>query len=112
MKTVSYPRFFFRTVKDGKIKFDGRLWDPKTSTDRLDNKRFAFGTYKDYKNGKGILDSLCLWGTEEEFKATSKALGEDDLDTPEYNQLVDASKKILAPDGCYRQYWWHPIPEK
>ena len=64
--------------------------------------RFAFGVYVNgaYTHPVKRLDLLCLWGSEEAYKAS---------DRKAYNEACDREKPLLSPDGYLRQYWWHPM---
>jgi len=97
----SYPHCIIRKVRNGHIKFDNQLWEPREPTDRLDGMRLAFGVYVEgcYSHPMERLDILCLWGSEETYKTTSEKA---------YLESYDRDKMLLAPDGYLRQYWWHP----
>ena len=100
----SYPHFILRTVRNGRIKFDNQWWLPQEPTDRLNGMRFAFGVYVEgcYSHPVKRLDTLCLWGSEEAYKASQSE--NEEL----YNAEYEKEKPLLAPDGYLRQYWWNP----
>ncbi len=101
-RVKQYPHFVIRKVHNGYIKFDNQLWEPREATDRLNGMRFAFGVYAEgvYTHPIRRLDLLCLWGSEESYKA---------LDEKAYREARDREYPLLSPDGYLRQYWWHPI---
>ena len=106
----SYRHFIIRTVRNGRIKFDHQWWIPEESTERLNGMRFAFGVYVEgyYSHPVKRLDMLGLWGSEECYNS----MPYDTEDSPEYeaySTLADKDTELLAPDGFFRQYWWHPI---
>ena len=102
----SYPRFIFRTIHSGRIKFDKLLWEPDEPTSRLDGRRFAFGVYAEgpHSNPVRRLDMLCLWSSVEAYKAVNKS-------EEAYDEADAKDTELLAPDGYFRQYWWTPIRE-
>jgi len=109
-RTKGYPRFVIRKVHNGHIKFDHQLWIPDEPTDRLNGMRFAFGVYVEgsYSHPIKRLDMLGLWGSEKTYEnCTYTEYGDDDYKL--YSKLADQDDKLLAPDGYFRQYWWHPV---
>lgn len=96
-----HPGFVVRTVaKSGTIKWDHRRWEPSSDSDisGLTGRKFAFGTYApDYK-------TLCLWGTEDEYRAKTlneaEALHHRDIDL--VTEVIDGKRYVLA-------YWWKPL---
>lgn len=105
----SYPHFVIRKVRNGCIKFDNQWWIPQEITNRLNGLRFAFGVYVEgcYAHPVKRLDILCLWGSEEAYKAAGEVY--NGADEESYNRVDEKDTKLLAPDGYLRQYWWHPI---
>ena len=103
----SYSSFIFRTVRNGRIKFDKLLWEPSEPTNRLDGKRFAFGVYVEgnYSDPVRMLDILCLWGSVAAYEALN-------ISQEEYLKVDGEDSKLLAPDGYLRQYWWGPVPSE
>lgn len=97
-----YPHFFIRTVRNGKIRFDKRLWEPQEPTERLDGKRFAFGTYP---SADGIKDLLCLWGSEAAYREIGTTCDNEEL----IDKHWENDYELLAPDGFFRQYWWELV---
>jgi len=105
-----YPHFVIRKVCDGRIKFDNQLWEPQEKTDRINGMKFAFGVYVEgvYSHPIKRLDILGLWGSEETYRNSDYAeYGDEDYKI--YSKLADEDDKLLAPDGFFRQYWWHPV---
>ena len=53
------PSFVFRTIKNGRIKWDHRYWKTRGDTSHIEGRKLVFGTYApEYK-------LLCLLGTPE-----------------------------------------------
>jgi len=90
-------RFAIRTIRNGRIKLDGKEWEPEAQfmlyDGRLDDQRFAFGRYFE-----GVITNtpqmpiLELWGTEEFY----------------YNDRVDWPGPECV-DGSFPWGFWHPV---
>ncbi|KKN76937.1 hypothetical protein LCGC14_0365890 [marine sediment metagenome] len=101
-----YPHFILRTVHNGRIRFDNEWWIPQEPTDRLNGIRLAFGIYVEGVHTHPVkrLDILCLWGSEEAYHACQR-----EEDEKAFLDADNKSKMLLAPEGFFRQYWWHPV---
>ena len=99
-----YPGFIFRTVRNGRIKFDKQFWGPDEPTNRLNGRRFAFGVYVEGRHSSSPkrLDMLCLWGSVKAYKAIR-------ISDEAYSKAFEEDVKLLAPGGYFGQYWWHPL---
>ena len=51
--------------KDGRVRINGRLFEPEDDASDLNGMRFVFGLYY---TGNVFQDFVSLWGTEAEFK--------------------------------------------
>lgn len=62
--------FAIRTVKNGKVKIQGKSFTPSEQHQRydgeLDGLRYVFGLYHNYANGE--LQFISLWGSEQFYK--------------------------------------------
>jgi len=105
-----YPHFIIRKITNGQIKFDHQVWEPKEKTNCLDGMKFAFGVYVEgvYSHPIKRLDMLGLWGSEKTYR-NSDYTEYGDANYKIYSELSDQDTKLLAPDGYFRQYWWHPM---
>jgi len=58
--------FIKRTIKNGKIQYNHRIWTTKGDVSHLEEMRLVFGTYT------GMDNLLSLWGTIKLFESTSE----------------------------------------
>jgi len=70
---MSLPRFVIRTIRDGTVLINGKVFRPDPRwlpyDGRLDGTRWAFGLYW---HGSEMLPFVELWGTEEDYKMCRK----------------------------------------
>ena len=62
-------RWAYRTIKNGQVKIQGRVYGPDNPPprDSMEGRRFLFGLYPGYKPAK--CDRIAyLWGTEREAR--------------------------------------------
>ncbi len=94
-------RFVLRTIKNGKIKINGKIFKPFIGSlvhqnieydGRLDDRKFAFGLYW---NGEIQAPYVQMWGHEALYKAK-------DEDT--FNREYDNRPDVI--DGIFPWTWW------
>lgn len=106
-----YTQFAIRTVRDGAVTIDGKVYRPRGQdvcsyempyAGQLDGQRFAFGLYW-YGDEGEIAEYISLWGTEEVYRSRL------DPDSEEYGALYYAQPNHME-DGVIAWSWW--ITEK
>ncbi len=96
-------KFAVRTVKDGKVKINGRYYAPKEGSPDpapLEGHRFAFGRYftgNEPSRGRDGKTFVCLWGSEAYYRLTD----------PEDYEKGDFGPHIV--NGYYLYEWWDEI---
>ena len=97
----------YRTVKNGRVKINGRYFAPSEKRDKYDGrfegKRFLFGLYWSVSDLLGwyMLDRVYLWGTEECGKS---------INTDLYEEMCKKGRKILCNEqGYYIHKFWYEI---
>ena len=96
--------FAIRTVRDGTIKVEGRVFavgqDHREYHGELDGQRFAFGLYGDAAFGARP-HAVSLWGTEAEYRDARTAVDDSWVDpNPPY-----------AVDGRLPWGWWREVKQ-
>ena len=100
MSTDYKPNWATRTIRDGKVRIEGRSYAPdgryKEYDGRLDGLRYLFGIYRNDTRG-AALDFVHLWGPAEYAK-----LDPDSLEAEEYPR-----PEIV--DGHFPWDFWHVV---
>ena len=86
-KRRQLPRFAIRTVKDGKVKILGNIYECPTEPDsggRFEGKRYAFGLYWSMVSDNDsyayqLDDHVEHWGTEAYYKSGDSQAYQDDI---------------------------------
>jgi hypothetical protein len=90
-------RFVIRTVRDGRVRINDRLYAPDEEhtvyDGRLEGLTLAFGLYR------GRPDMVCLWGTEEKYQAVNN----DEA----YAAACESEPERV--DGAYPWMFWHEV---
>jgi hypothetical protein len=100
--------FAIRTIKNGRVKFNGRYFKPSEDQDKyngeLDGLRYCFADYANPdRNGVWF---IAMWGTEKKAMACRT--------DEEYERVCKEEHISPPPDqigGVYRWYWWEEVKE-
>lgn len=100
MKHIKHT--YIRTVHNNEVRILGHvLVSKELNNHELDGKRFAFMPYRNFdESGFNANGLTALWGTEKLYRASLCSV---DAYLKEYEE----DKKLLAPDGIIRWYFWH-----
>ena len=89
--------FVLRTIVDGKVQIDGKVFVPSSRfmeyDGRLNGMRYAFGLYW---CSDELEPYVSLWGTEEAYRAVG---------APEYDDMEWPGPD--AVDGYFPWAWWY-----